>query len=91
MMDPKVQTDLYEHMTELQKTSLNAAFNTMEVLQNRSAKMMDLFWNQFEWASEKFTRAMMDFQESARTGMDCWGRNMGVSMEKFCFFPIPKK
>lgn len=91
MMIPKAQTDLYAHLTELQNTSLNAAFNTMELLQNRSAKMMDLFWNQMEWASEKFTQAMTDFQKSAQAGMECWERNAGMSMGKLCLFPIPKK
>ena len=91
MMELKAQNELYQHMTDLQKTSLNAAFNTMELVQNRSEKMMRLFWNQMEWISEKFTQSMVDFQKSGQAGMECWGRNAGVSLKKLCLFPIAKK
>ncbi|WP_124330659.1 hypothetical protein [Desulfonema ishimotonii] len=68
---------------EFQKTALNSSINTMEIFQARMEKMMDMFWEQTVWTSERMGDAMTDWTKNYQEGCETLKKTFGDSFDPF--------
>jgi len=82
------QTQMYQQISDFQKTAMDASFKTMEMFQSRMDRMMNLFIEQSRWASEKWSGAMTDW---SRVYSDGYEKVMKTAGEKFAGMEFPFK
>ena len=55
------QRQLAKQVVKLHENAVNGSQNMMEIAQSRSDKVWDIYFNQAQWISEKWTHAMSDW------------------------------
>lgn len=88
MIGQTEQTQMFQQINDFQKTAMNASFKTMEMFQNRMDRMMNLFIEQSQWASEKWGTAMTDWTRMYNEGCE---KVMKTAGEKFTGMEFPFK
>ncbi|MEZ4528174.1 MAG: hypothetical protein R2941_19865 [Desulfobacterales bacterium] len=82
------QTQMFQQISDFQKTAVDASFKTVEMFQNRVDRMMNLFMEQSRWASEKWETAMTDWTRMYQEGFE---NMMKTANEKICAMKFPFK
>jgi len=88
MMD---QNQIVKQMTDFQQTAMNTSFNAMEVFQSRTEKMMQMFWDQAAWASDKSGNMLLDWTKAWEAGCETLQKTMESNCARFEKFDLMPK
>lgn len=83
MMDqnPLLQgTPLLKQVSDLQQTAIHNSFNAMEIIQGRMEKLMQMFWDQTAWNSERMGSVFLDWSRNYQDGCEALQRVMEGQM-----------
>jgi hypothetical protein len=73
---------MVKQMVDLQKTLFDSTFNAVTVARSYTDKMMDLFWSQVSWSSEKCQEMAGDWTKACREGCEMYRKSMESNFAK---------
>jgi hypothetical protein len=76
------QNQVFKQMMDFQKAALQSSFNTLEIIQNRSEKVMKMFWDQTSWASDKLNSTLSDWTQTYQDGCQTLTRTVEDNITK---------
>lgn len=61
---------MLKQWTKIQETAFKNTLNAVDIIQNRTEKLVGQFWDQTAWAAEKIGDAVMDCGKIYKTGYE---------------------
>jgi len=90
MMNMIDQNQVFKQLMDFQKTALQSSFNTLEIFQNRSDKILRMFWEQASWASDRLNSAVSEWTTTYQEGSENFTKNIQDNITKMGNF-VKKK